>query len=49
MLTHKEIMEMSHEEFVENWNNNHIQDSALKLLGAREMTEEDKKHLEENE
>lgn len=47
MLTLEEIMNLTPEEFTKNWNNNHIQDSSLKLIGHREMTEDDKKHVED--
>lgn len=47
MLSYDEIMNLSPEEFSAKWKSNEIQDSSLKLLGAREMTEEDRKHLEE--
>lgn len=49
MLSFDEIINMTQEEFSENWRNNRIQDSCLKLLGRREMTEEDKKHVESKE
>ena len=48
MLSYDEIMSLSPEEFSKKWKENKIQDSSLKLLGAREMTTEDKKHLESN-
>lgn len=46
MLSFDKIMNLSQEEFTANWNDNTIQDSCLKLLGDREMTEEDRKDLE---
>jgi hypothetical protein len=48
MFTYDEIINMTPEEFSKNWRNNKIQDASLKLLGAREMTEEDKKYLEDH-
>jgi hypothetical protein len=47
MLSLDEIMALSKEEFTEKWKSGEIQDSSLKLLGRRAMTEEDKRHLEE--
>lgn len=47
MLSLDEIMNLTPEEFTAKWNSNEIQDSSLKLLGCREMTEEDKIHLSE--
>ena len=46
MLSYDEIINMTPEEFSKNWKNDNIQDSCLKLLGRREMTEEDKRELE---
>lgn len=46
MLTFNEIITLSPEDFTKNWNNNNLQDSALKLLGKREMTDADKEHIE---
>ncbi len=46
-FTEEEILNMSHEDFVKYWNDNSIQDSCLKHLGRREMTEEEKKYVEE--
>ena len=47
MLTDKEIINLPKEDFVKKWNSGEIQDSALKLLGYRDMTEEDKQHVKE--
>lgn len=44
-----EIMNMSPEEFTKNWNDGSIQDSALKIIGAREMTEDEKEQLKDTE
>jgi hypothetical protein len=49
MFTLEEMMEMSKEDFVKNWKNGSIQDSGLKLLGAREMNDEEKRHIESHE
>lgn len=49
MLTFDEMINMTPEEFSKNWKTNQIQDSCLKLLGRREMTDEDKKHIDEFE
>lgn len=49
MLTLDEILEMTPEEFSKNWKNNNIQDSSLKLLGCLEMTDEEKKYVEDHE
>lgn len=46
MHTLDEMINMSKEDFVKNWNNGSIQDSSLKILGAREMTEDEKKQIE---
>ncbi len=46
MFTYDEIMNMSPEDFTKNWKNNSIQDSSLKLIGAREMTPEDKTDMD---
>ena len=46
MFTFDEILNMTPEEFSENWKNNKIQDASLKLLGRRELTEADKQHLD---
>lgn len=46
MFTLEELMNMSTEEFSKNWKNGSIQDSSLKLLGAREMTDEEKNQIE---
>jgi hypothetical protein len=45
MFTYDEIIEMKPEDFAKNWRNGSIQDASLKLIGAREMTEEDEAHL----
>lgn len=45
MLSYDEIMNLTTEEFCVKWRTNEIQDSALKLIGERKMTEEDKKEL----
>jgi hypothetical protein len=44
MFTLDEIMNMTPKELKENWEE--VADSSLKLLGAREMTEQDKAHVE---
>lgn len=46
MHTLDDIIKMTPEEFSKNWKNNTIQDSCLKLLGHREMTEDEKKQIE---
>ena len=45
MLSFDEIMNLTPEEFSAKWKTNEIQDSSLKLIGARELTEEDRKQL----
>ena len=44
MFTLEEIVNMSPQELEENWSE--VADASLKLLGAREMTSEDKEYLE---
>lgn len=46
MFTQKEIMEMSKEEFTKNWNSGEIQRSALVLIGAYEVIEEEEQESE---
>lgn len=46
MHTLDELMSMNTKEFAENWNNGSIQDSCLKILGAREMSEDEKNKIE---
>jgi hypothetical protein len=44
MFTLEEIINMTPKELKENWDE--VADSSLKLLGAREMTVEDKEHVD---
>lgn len=42
----EDMMNMSKEEFAKNWRNGSIQDASLKLLGARDITEDEKNEIE---